>query len=349
MKSRMHWIWSFGLALALLAFAGGYLQEDLAQSINTTVALDQSVTPEAAAPTPTAEEPTPADPTSEDDVVDAPAAPITTAKPLPPNVKVSAAVAEVLKLVDSGVDESVMLAFVTNSTGTFNLGAEEIIYLNDIGVPSTVVTAMIQRDQTLKALSANAAPVVVAPETVMPAAPPTEPAFAPAPTEMAPQPDYSSGGYPPAVDTGYAPFYDSMSPYGTWVDVAGYGACWQPTVVVVNPGWQPYCDGGRWVYTDCGWYWMSGYSWGWAPFHYGRWFRHNHYGWCWAPGNVWGPAWVSWRYNGNYCGWAPLPPAAGYSAGVGLTYRGQHVNSSFAFGLGVSSYTFVPVNHVADP
>ncbi len=43
-----------------------------------------------------------------------------------------------------------MLAFVTNSTSTFNLGAEEIIYLNDIGVPSAVVTAMIQRDQVLK-------------------------------------------------------------------------------------------------------------------------------------------------------------------------------------------------------
>ena len=29
-------------------------------------------------------------------------------------------------------------------------------------------------------------------------------------------------------------FYDTLAPYGTWVDVAGYGPCWQPTVVVVQ-------------------------------------------------------------------------------------------------------------------
>jgi hypothetical protein len=165
---------------------------------------------------------------------------------------------------------------------------------------------------------------------------------------MAPQPDYTSGNYPPPADNAYASFYDTLAPYGTWVDVAGYGPCWQPSVVIVNPGWQPYCNGGRWVYTDCGWYWMSGYSWGWAPFHYGRWFCHNNYGWCWAPGNVWGPSWVCWRYNGNYCGWAPLPPAARFSAGVGLTYHGQHVTGGFGFGLSARSYTFVPANHFSD-
>ena len=57
---------------------------------------------------------------------------------------------------------------------------------------------------------------------------------------------------------------------------------------------------------------------------------------------------MSWRYNGNYCGWAPLPPSAVYHPTVGLTYRGQHVTSSFAFGLGVGSYTFVPVSRFSD-
>ena len=58
---------------------------------------------------------------------------------------------------------------------------------------------------------------------------------------------------------------------------------------------------------------------------------------------------MSWRYSGNYCGWAPLPPAAGFSMGVGLTYNGHNVSGSFGFGLGVSSYTFVPVNRFAEP
>ena len=171
MKSWSHWKWSFGLALAVLPFAGGQPQEALSQATNTTPLLEQPAAPETNAPAPAvadpvpaAADPLPAEQTAEDDPVDAPAQPITKAKPLPPGVRPTAPVTEVLKLADSGVDESVMLAFVTNSTSTFSLGAEEIIYLNDIGVPSTVVTAMIQRDQALRTLSASAAPVPAAPD-----------------------------------------------------------------------------------------------------------------------------------------------------------------------------------------
>lgn len=57
---------------------------------------------------------------------------------------------------------------------------------------------------------------------------------------------------------------------------------------------------------------------------------------------------MSWRYSGNHCGWAPLPPAAGFTAGVGLTFHGQRVHSSFGFGLGVNSYTFVPVSQFSN-
>ena len=349
MKCGFHWNWSLGLALAVLPIASGLQQESFSQPLSTNSAVQAAAaSKEAAAPTRGVPVASTAEPAGEDELVNAPANPISTVKPLPPGVKVKGPVAEVLKLADSGVEESVMLAFVTNSTSTFSLGAEEIIYLNDIGVPSAVVAAMIQRDQALREVSANMAQAPAAPELVAQAPSAPEPAPAPAPEEMAPQPDYTGGGYPPAADNSYASFYEPLAPYGTWVDVAGYGPCWQPSVVIVNPGWQPYCNGGHWVYTDCGWYWMSGYSWGWAPFHYGRWFCHNNYGWCWAPGNVWGPSWVCWRYSGSYCGWAPLPPAARFSAGVGLTYRGQRVNGGFGFGLSASSYTFVPANRFSD-
>ena len=87
-------------------------------------------------------------------------------------------------------------------------------------------------------------------------------------------------------------FYDTLAPYGGWVNFQGYGWCWRPTIVVYNTGWQPYCDNGHWVYTDCGWYWVSGYSWGWATFHYGRWFHNQRYGWCWRPDTTWSPSWV---------------------------------------------------------
>jgi hypothetical protein len=349
MKNRVHRKWSLGLALAVLPVAGSFQQESFSQPLNTTPGVEAAAaSPEAAAPAPAVVNALSAAQTTEDDTVDAPAQPISTVKPLPPGVRLTGPVAEVLRLAESGVEESVILAFVTNSTSTFNLGAEEIIYLNDNGVSSRVVTAMIQRDQVLRGLSANGAGVAPAPAPEAAAAPATEVAPGLPTGEMAPQPDYTTGAYAPTADGTYATFYDSLAPYGTWVDVDGYGPCWQPTVVIVNPGWQPYCNGGSWVYTDCGWYWLSGYSWGWAPFHYGRWFHHHHLGWCWQPGNTWGPSWVCWRYGGNYCGWAPLPPAAGFSAGAGLTFHGQRVNSAFGFGVSASSYTFVPTSHFSD-
>src|SRR5262249_51075152 len=215
-------------------------------------------------------------------------------KPLPHTIRPSSPTAEVIRLANSGIEDSVMMTFVTNSTGTFNLGAEQIIYLKDIGVPDAVVTAMIQRDQMLRALSTNTLTATIH----SPPIPTNFPTLSP--SEVAPQPDPSAPPY--AVEAPLTPepiadnsgFYDALAPYGTWVDVGGYGMCWQPTVVAVNTAWQPYSDCGRWVYTDCGWYWHSGYSWGWAPFHYGRWFQHHRLGWCWAPDTIWGPSWVSW-------------------------------------------------------
>jgi len=280
--------------------------------------------------------------------------PISTEKPPPPNVRLSRAASEVVKLAEAGVDESVMMAFVTNSTSLFELGVEEILYLNDLGVPGRIVTAMMQRDDALKGLAGGAGPLPAAAEPEAPAQYAPQPEVVPGTAEMAPEGpppadnamvDYSP---PPGGDNGYYSFYDSLAPYGTWVDVAGYGPCWQPTVVVANPGWRPYCDDGRWVYSDCGWYWLSGYSWGWAPFHYGRWFQHHRLGWCWAPDTVWGPSWVCWRFGGSHCGWAPLPPGAWYRPGIGLTYRGQRVNSTFGYGLGANSFAFVEVSHFRD-
>ena len=39
---------------------------------------------------------------------------------------------------------------------------------------------------------------------------------------------------PAAVTVNY--FYDTLAPYGTWVEVEGYGRCWRPTVVVSEAG-----------------------------------------------------------------------------------------------------------------
>jgi len=136
-------------------------------------------------------------------------------------------------------------------------------------------------------------------------------------------------------------FYNSLQPYGAWVNLDGYGWCWQPRTVVINHGWRPYCDGGHWVYTDAGWFWQSDYSWGWAAFHYGRWQLHPRNGWVWFPDRVWAPAWVSWRQTDGYCGWAPLPWHSDFVAGSGFRFNGVSVGVGFDFGLRADLFTFV--------
>lgn len=272
------------------------------------------------------------------------APPVVVAEPvLPANLRISKPLNEIIQLVQSGVEETVILTYITNSPAIFTLGAEEIVYLNDLGVTGPVITAMMQRDQALKyawATAGKPAPAVVPitnQETV--AAAPTYVNPPQTTTVVEAQPGYISNSY----------FYDTLSPYGTWVEVDGYGRCWRPTVAITSSDWQPYRDRGRWIHTDAGWYWMSDYSWGSVAFHYGRWFSHPRLGWCWWPDTVWAPSWVTWRYDNDNCGWAPLPPRSYYRAGSGFYYHDSAVSVSFDFGLHVSAFTFVPWNRFCDP
>ncbi|HEY5232173.1 MAG TPA: DUF6600 domain-containing protein [Verrucomicrobiae bacterium] len=241
---------------------------------------------------------------------------------LPADIAPDSQLAQVVRLAQTGVNEAVILAFINNSGSPFNLTADQIIYLKDLGLPDDAVTAMIQRDQQLGA-TATAAP---APDTTTQTETPEQPA---------------------EVTQNY--FYDTLSPYGNWVDVEGYGLCWQPVVVIYNSSWQPYCDHGHWVYTEDGWYWLSDYSWGATAFHYGRWFHDPRHGWCWWPNTAWAPSWVTWRYGDDYCGWAPLPPHTVYREGAGFFYNGVAVSAGFDFGIGVNFFTFVPTRDFCDP
>lgn len=113
-------------------------------------------------------------------------------------------------------------------------------------------------------------------------------------------------------------FYDGLSPHGDWISVGGGVYGWRP--VGISAGWRPYTIG-RWCWTDDGWYWTSEEPWSWAAYHYGRWTYDDYYGWIWIPGYDWAPAWVEWRYGGDYVGWAPLSPYAVFSASWGIHYR----------------------------
>ncbi len=124
----------------------------------------------------------------------------------------------------------------------------------------------------------------------------------------------SAGGYYNEVG-GY--FYSQLSPYGSWIEV-DYGVIvWRPTIIRVN--WSPY-QMGRWIWTSDGWYWDSYEPFGYITYHYGRWYHDDYYGWLWYPDYEWAPAWVEWRYDNNYIGWAPLNPYAVFSVSVGIYY-----------------------------
>lgn len=112
-------------------------------------------------------------------------------------------------------------------------------------------------------------------------------------------------------------FYSTLSPYGEWISLDYDLVVWRPNSV--NYDWSPYRLG-RWAWTDQGWYWDSYEPFGWAVYHYGRWHYDEYYGWVWIPDYEWAPAWVEWRYNNDYLGWAPLSPYASFSAGVGITF-----------------------------
>jgi hypothetical protein len=266
---------------------------------------------------------------------------------------------EIIYLNDLGVADEVIAALVKKPAAMAD-GANPAPAAPPPGAPDATQPPSIASSPAPAAIADPPAAPIMAP-----VAPPAQPGPVAPPQNMAPPPPPSDPpaypglgqvpidpppGAPPGDMTGddSAYFYDSLAPYGSWVTVPDCGLCWQPTTVVLNPVWRPYYDHGHWVYTDSGWFWQSGYSWGWAPFHYGRWLPDHRFGWVWSPGRVWAPAWVSWRYSRDYCGWAPLPPSAGFALGVGFSFHGGRVGIGFDFGIADNLYAFVPAGHFVD-
>ncbi len=128
----------------------------------------------------------------------------------------------------------------------------------------------------------------------------------------------SEEGVPEAVNM----FYPDLAPYGEWIVFEPGVYAWHP--YGIDPDWRPYTVG-HWVWSDYGWYWVSAEPFGWATYHYGRWYLDDFYGWIWVPDPVWGPAWVEWRCNDDYVGWAPLPPYARFHVTIGIRFTRRWV------------------------
>jgi hypothetical protein len=126
-------------------------------------------------------------------------------------------VEDVAKLAKSGVDESVVLSFVQNSTVPYRLSADEIIKLRDQGISAKVITTMLQRGAELREQSAQALKESATRYAQSaPAQPATTYSYPATTTYVA-----------PASTIVYFPSYPSYS-YSYYVPAYGYSGCYYP-------------------------------------------------------------------------------------------------------------------------
>jgi len=163
MKARILPGWVLGVVLAGGMVASGFARDGGSPSSTSAAAKATGVLPSASAAVPipdpgvaqAAAESSPAAPAVSGNAAD---------KSLPSNVYASPWLFEVERLSRAGMDEGVILSYVANSAGTFNLTADQIIYLKNQGVSSEVINAMIQHDQELlsgeRPMTASAPPAL---------------------------------------------------------------------------------------------------------------------------------------------------------------------------------------------
>ena len=135
-------------------------------------------------------------------------------KSLPPIQHLSPWFYEVERLTQAGVNEGVVLAYINNEAGAFNLTADEVITLKNQGAAPEVISAMLEHDREL---NSGERPLTVAAPPPLPASVQaslaaslhtTTPASAPPTTAATPSPASSGSIIAPDDDSGGN---------GTWV------------------------------------------------------------------------------------------------------------------------------------
>jgi hypothetical protein len=147
---------------------------------------------------------------------------------------------DVLKMHKGGIAPDVLMHYIDSSRGPFHLSADGVIYLQQQGLPTKVITELMERDSALQQQGMSAI------QNVPPGGPPPG-AFPPGPPQNAgmamPQtPPPVIGGYPPPDATAVAPAYPDYSYYAGY-PYYGY----------------PYYWGGYW---GPGWGWGRGWGYG---------------------------------------------------------------------------------------
>jgi len=67
----------------------------------------------------------------------------------PAQVNLPAVPAEVLRMSQAGMSEDVITSYIQKSDNAYTLDADQIIYLHDVGVSSTVLNALVSHGGTM--------------------------------------------------------------------------------------------------------------------------------------------------------------------------------------------------------
>jgi len=155
-------------------------------------------------------------------------------------VQLPSVVSEVIKLHQANISDDTILAYISNSAPGYALNADQIIYLQQQGLSSPIITAILNQGHggtvmvSAPAPASTPAPAPVAPPASSAPAAVTSSAPAPVPTSTVTyvQPAPVTYYYPAAPTYYYAPAY--------------YPAYYYPPVTI-GIGW--------------GWGWRGGYGW----------------------------------------------------------------------------------------
>ena len=129
---------------------------------------------------------------------------------------ISAPLREIVQMFDSGINPTVIQAYVESSSIAYQPNGDEIIYLHEHGIPSSIISAMILRGASLRAQTAAAQSEATAQaDAPAPASASTSPPPSPVPNlaeVLSPTYDSSSSPIYVYASPGYA--YGAYPSYG---------------------------------------------------------------------------------------------------------------------------------------
>ena len=129
---------------------------------------------------------------------------------------ISAPLREIVQMFDSGINPAVIQAYVESSSIAYQPNGDEIIYLHEHGIPSSIISAMIQRGASLREQTAAAQAIAAsqsdaqAPASAGTSSPPSP---APNPAEVI-SPAYDYSGSPTYIYTSPGYSYGAYPSYG---------------------------------------------------------------------------------------------------------------------------------------